>query len=131
MRQAHIRAPSGPRPDSCTSESDYMRHRVRRNWQASADIGAGRKVVDMIRDGVRIPLKGGPPAPFHHGVSMEDATPDQLRFMNGELARFMASGAWEEGLFSRWISPLFLVAKPGVYTWRPIIDLLPLNRYCE
>eukprot|EP00873_Tetraselmis_striata_P025410 jgi/Tetstr1/445674/TSEL_003479.t1 len=47
----------------------------------------------MIRNGVRIPLKDGPPGSIHQGVSMEDATPDQLRFMDGELARFLASGA--------------------------------------
>eukprot|EP00873_Tetraselmis_striata_P013891 jgi/Tetstr1/434155/TSEL_002479.t1 len=73
----------GVRADSRSLESNYMRHRVRRNWQALADIGAGRRVVDMVRNGVRIPLKNGPPAPFNQGVSMEDATPDQLRFCHG------------------------------------------------
>eukprot|EP00873_Tetraselmis_striata_P036340 jgi/Tetstr1/456604/TSEL_043307.t1 len=62
-----------------------MRRRVRRNWHAWADIGAGRRVVDMIRNGVRVPFKSGPPAPFNQGVSMEDATPYQLRFMDDEL----------------------------------------------
>eukprot|EP00873_Tetraselmis_striata_P029215 jgi/Tetstr1/449479/TSEL_003901.t1 len=51
--------------------------------------------------------------------------------MDGELARFLASGAWEEGLCSRWVSRLFLVPKPGVNKWRLIVDLRPLNRYCE
>eukprot|EP00873_Tetraselmis_striata_P018313 jgi/Tetstr1/438577/TSEL_027128.t1 len=98
------------------------------------DIGAGCMVVNMtIRNGVRIMFKNGPPTPFHYqGVSMGDATPDQLRFMNSELARFLASGAWEEGHCSRWISRLFLAPKPGVNKWRLIIiDLQPLNRYCE
>eukprot|EP00873_Tetraselmis_striata_P020174 jgi/Tetstr1/440438/TSEL_028771.t1 len=62
---------------------------------------------------------------------MEDATPDQLRFMNGELARFLASGAWEECHCSRWVSRLFLVPKPDVNKWRLIIDLRPLIRCCE
>eukprot|EP00873_Tetraselmis_striata_P022283 jgi/Tetstr1/442547/TSEL_030645.t1 len=67
-----------------------MRHRVRRNWHAWADIGAGRPVVNMIRNGVRIPFKSGPGrfAPFSQRVSMEDATPDQLRFMDDELLAF-------------------------------------------
>eukprot|EP00873_Tetraselmis_striata_P008552 jgi/Tetstr1/428816/TSEL_018803.t1 len=108
-----------------------MRHRVRRNRQAWADIGVGRRVVDMIRNGVRIPFGNGPPAPFNQRVSMEDATPDQLRFKDEELARFLASGAWEEGHCSRWVSRLLLVPKPGVNKWRLIIDLRPLNRYCE
>eukprot|EP00873_Tetraselmis_striata_P045019 jgi/Tetstr1/465283/TSEL_009984.t1 len=80
-----------------------MRHRVQRNyWHAWADIGAGRWVVDVTRNGVRIPFKSGPPAPFHQGASMEDAmTLSQLRFMDIELARFLASGAWEERHCSR------------------------------
>eukprot|EP00873_Tetraselmis_striata_P046628 jgi/Tetstr1/466892/TSEL_011347.t1 len=129
----HARGPvgSGSRADSCTPESDYMRHRMRRSWQAWADLGVGRQVVDMIRNGVCIPFKNGPPAPFNQGVSMEDATPDQLRFMDDELARFLASGAWEEGHCSQWVSRLFLVPKPGVNTSRLIIDIRPLNRYCE
>eukprot|EP00873_Tetraselmis_striata_P022838 jgi/Tetstr1/443102/TSEL_031158.t1 len=55
----------------------------------------------MIRNGVRIPFKDGRPAPFHQGVSMEDATPDQLNFMDDELARFLASRLWEEVHSSR------------------------------
>eukprot|EP00873_Tetraselmis_striata_P016512 jgi/Tetstr1/436776/TSEL_025556.t1 len=55
----------------------------------------------MIRNGVRIPSKNGPPSPFRQGISMEDAPPDRLRFVDCELARFLASGAWEEGHYSR------------------------------
>eukprot|EP00873_Tetraselmis_striata_P033008 jgi/Tetstr1/453272/TSEL_003954.t1 len=44
-----------------------MRHRVRRNWQGSADIGAGRRSVDVLRNGVRIPFKNAPPARFTKG----------------------------------------------------------------
>eukprot|EP00873_Tetraselmis_striata_P034703 jgi/Tetstr1/454967/TSEL_041828.t1 len=90
-----------------------------------ANLGAGRRVVDMIRNGMRIPLKSGPPAPFHQGVSMVGATPDQLRFMDGELARILASGAWEEGHCSRLAYRLFLVPKPGVNKWRLISTYNP------
>eukprot|EP00873_Tetraselmis_striata_P025276 jgi/Tetstr1/445540/TSEL_033314.t1 len=62
---------------------------------------------------------------------MEDATPDHLRLMDGELARLLASGAWEEVHCSRRVSRLFLVPKPRVNTWQLIIDPRPLNRYCE
>eukprot|EP00873_Tetraselmis_striata_P017017 jgi/Tetstr1/437281/TSEL_026010.t1 len=88
-----------------------MRHRMRRSWQAWADLGVGRQVVDMIRNGVCIPFKNGPPAPFNQGVSMEDATPDQLRFMDDELARFLASGAWEEGHCSQKIGKIVFTVK--------------------
>jgi hypothetical protein len=33
------------RADSCTPDSNYMRHRVRRNWQAWKDIGVSGKVL--------------------------------------------------------------------------------------
>eukprot|EP00873_Tetraselmis_striata_P014898 jgi/Tetstr1/435162/TSEL_002618.t1 len=56
---------------------------------------------------------------------MEDATHDELRFIDGDLARFLASGAWEEGYCSRWVSRLFLVLKPAFnrYKRRPHFTL--------
>eukprot|EP00873_Tetraselmis_striata_P046012 jgi/Tetstr1/466276/TSEL_000956.t1 len=62
---------------------------------------------------------------------MGDASPAQLEFMDGELARFLAVGAWERGYCAKWVSRLFLVPRPGTNKWRLIIDLRPLNRYCE
>eukprot|EP00873_Tetraselmis_striata_P035325 jgi/Tetstr1/455589/TSEL_042401.t1 len=64
---------------------------------------------------------------------MGDATPAQLEFMDGELARFLAVGAWERGNCAKWVSLLFLVSVPKHATnkWRLIIDLRPMNRYCE
>lgn len=109
-----------------------MRHRVRRSWRAWESIGASGKVLDMIRHGVKIPFRGGRrPRPFNHGVSLRNATPAQLSFMDSELERFMACGAWEEGHSDEWVSRLFLVPKPGVNKWRLIIDLRELNAYCE
>eukprot|EP00873_Tetraselmis_striata_P046349 jgi/Tetstr1/466613/TSEL_011101.t1 len=60
-----------------------------------------------------------------------NTTPAQLEFMDGELARLLAVGAWERGYCAKWVSRLFLVPKPGTNKWRLIIDLRPLNRYCE
>eukprot|EP00873_Tetraselmis_striata_P041649 jgi/Tetstr1/461913/TSEL_006991.t1 len=54
----------------------------------------------------------------------------QLIFREGELARFVASGAWELGTCRKWVSRLFLVPKPGVIPWRCIIDLRVLNSDC-
>eukprot|EP00873_Tetraselmis_striata_P009546 jgi/Tetstr1/429810/TSEL_019677.t1 len=61
---------------------------------------------------------------------MQDATPAQLTFLEGELARFVESGAWEFGTCRKWVSRLFLVPKPGVNQGRCIIDLRVLNSYC-
>ena len=64
---------------------------------------------------------------------MMDASPEQLAFMEAELERFIAAGAWEEGHCQRWVSRVFLVPKPpkdGVPQWRLVIDLRPLNQHC-
>lgn len=60
-----------------------------------------------------------------------DATRDQIMFMDNEVQRMVDIGAWEEGRRSTWISPMFLVPKPGSNKWRVIIDLRFLNRYCR
>eukprot|EP00873_Tetraselmis_striata_P014675 jgi/Tetstr1/434939/TSEL_023935.t1 len=106
-----------------------MRHRVRRQWRQWQDIGASDQVLRWIQEG--IPFKHNRPPPnFHNGISMQDATPAQLTFLEGELARFVESGAWELGTCRKWVSRLFLVPKPGVNQWRCIIDLRMLNSYC-
>jgi hypothetical protein len=52
--------------------------------------------LKWIRDGVRISfLNNRPPPPFNQGVSLLDATPEQLTFVEAELARFVETGAWE------------------------------------
>jgi hypothetical protein len=87
---------------------------VRRNWQAWIDIGASGHVLRWIREGVTIPfLNNPPPFPFNQGVSLLDATPEQLTFVEAELARFVETGAWEPTTCIKNGSRLFLVAKPG------------------
>eukprot|EP00873_Tetraselmis_striata_P009405 jgi/Tetstr1/429669/TSEL_019566.t1 len=108
-----------------------MRHRVRRQWRQWQDIGASDQVLRWIQEGVRITFKHNRPPPnFHNGIRMQDATPAQLTFLEGELARFVESGAWEFGTCRKWVSRLFLVPKPGVNQCRGIIDLRVLSSYC-
>eukprot|EP00873_Tetraselmis_striata_P018362 jgi/Tetstr1/438626/TSEL_027177.t1 len=95
------------------------------------DASLSSKHALTVAEGVRIPFKHNRPPPnFHNGISMQDATPAQLTFLEGELARFVESGAWELGTCRKWVSRLFLVPKPGVNQWRCIIDLRVLNSYC-
>eukprot|EP00873_Tetraselmis_striata_P018382 jgi/Tetstr1/438646/TSEL_027197.t1 len=54
----------------------------------------------------------------------------EVTFLEGELARFAESSAWEFRTCRKWVSRLFLVPKPGVNQWRCIIDLRVLNSYC-
>eukprot|EP00873_Tetraselmis_striata_P046504 jgi/Tetstr1/466768/TSEL_011238.t1 len=49
-------------------------------------------------------LTNRPPPNFHNGISMQDATPAQLTFLEGELARFVESCAWEFGTCRKWAS---------------------------
>eukprot|EP00873_Tetraselmis_striata_P027757 jgi/Tetstr1/448021/TSEL_035322.t1 len=92
---------------------------------------ASDQVLRWIQEGVRIPFKHNRPPPnFHNGIRMQDGTPAQLTFLEGELARFVESGAWELGSCRKWVSRLFLVPKPGVNQWRCVIDLRVLNSYC-
>eukprot|EP00873_Tetraselmis_striata_P018672 jgi/Tetstr1/438936/TSEL_002953.t1 len=72
---------------------------------------------------------GGRPDPLQ-AQPAPTATPAQLTFLEGELARFVESGAWEFGTCRKWVSRLFLVPKPGVNHWRCIINLRVLNSYC-
>eukprot|EP00873_Tetraselmis_striata_P018717 jgi/Tetstr1/438981/TSEL_027473.t1 len=70
---------------------------------ARQDIGASDQVLRWILEGVRIPFKDNRPPPnFHNGISMQDATPAELTFPEGELARFVESGAWEFGTCRKW-----------------------------
>eukprot|EP00873_Tetraselmis_striata_P033149 jgi/Tetstr1/453413/TSEL_040395.t1 len=57
-------------------------------------------------------------------LHLQGATPAQLIFLEGEIARFVASGAWDDyGTCSKqWVSKRFLVPKPGVNQWLCIIE---------
>jgi hypothetical protein len=80
---------------------------------------------------VTIPfLNNRPPPPFNQGISLLDATPGQLTFVEVELARFVETGAWERTTYNKYVSRLLLVAKPGNNQWRFIVDLRHLNNFC-
>eukprot|EP00873_Tetraselmis_striata_P038228 jgi/Tetstr1/458492/TSEL_044898.t1 len=107
-----------------------MRHRVRRSWRHWRDIGASAQVTSWIRDGVRVPFRyNRPPPRFNQGVSFNDASPAQLKFITAELRRFTAAGAWEKSSCAWWVSRAFFVPKPGNNQWRFIIDLRVLNTF--
>jgi hypothetical protein len=116
--------------DSCTQELEYMSHHVRRNWQAWKHVGESGKVLKWIREGETIPfLNNRPPTPFNQGVSLLDVTPTQLTFVEAELARFVANGAWEPSTCGQYVFILCLVAKPGISRWRFIADLQQMNNF--
>jgi hypothetical protein len=63
-------------------------------------------------------------------VSLLDATPEPLTFVEAELARFVETGAWEPTTYNKYVSRLFLVAKPGDNQWRFIVDIRHMNNFC-
>jgi hypothetical protein len=63
-------------------------------------------------------------------MSLLDATPAQVEFVDRELTSFVQAGAWEPSTCTNYVSRLFIVPKPGNNEWRLICDLIPLNKYC-
>ena len=80
--------------------------RVRRRLGGWRQAGADTRVLHWLR------LRG-PPPPFDNGDSCTDATPEELRFLEKETDRLLKSGAWEPATDARFVSRVFLVAKPG------------------
>jgi hypothetical protein len=66
---------------------------------------------------------------INHSVSMPGATFSKLAFLNTELLRFEAYGAWERAHSSRFASCMFTFPKPDVDQWWLIIDLRQLYTY--
>jgi hypothetical protein len=119
------------RADYCTPAFNYMRHSMQRSWREWEKIGASVQTLQWIREGVSIPFKNNRPPPrFIKGVSLLDATPAQLEFIDRELARFVQARAWKPSTSNDYVPKLFLVPKPGNNLGRLICDLRPLNKYC-
>ena len=122
---------SDPQRSHSPTNQHYLRHRLRERVGEWARIGASGQVLSWIKKGVRVQWRQRPPPPFNQGVSLADATPDQLAFLEPELERLTSIGAFEESCRPTWVSKLFLVPKPGSNKWRLIVDLRQLNSYCK
>jgi hypothetical protein len=70
--------------------------------------------LKWIREGVTIPfLNNQPPLSFNQDVTLLDANPEQLTFVDAELACFVETGAWQPTTCNKYVSRLFLVVEPG------------------
>ena len=74
--------------------------------------------------------KRSPPRPFHHGVSLREMSAAQAAFWRKERERMFATGAWEQGTCSNFVSQAFLVPKPGG-KYRLVLDFRHLNSHCK
>ena len=97
-------------------------------------------MLQWIREGARCDWTQGPPPPYDYGVSLagrSDLTMQQSEFLEREVTRCFATGAWEEAPESErtHICRVHLVPKktpPGEpQKWRVVVDLRPTNAYCR
>jgi len=71
---------------------------LRRRLPAWRAAGASPQVLEWIREGARCEWNSGPPPPFNNGVSLQGPgalTKQQSDFLEAEVARCFATGAWE------------------------------------
>ena len=113
---------------------------MRRQLPAWRAAGASPQVLQWIREGARCEWLHGPPPPYNRGVSLAnpgDLTPQQSQWLEQELVRCTATGAFEHAPADErtHICRAHLVPKktpPGQpQKWRLVIDLRPTNRYCR
>jgi len=98
--------------------------RVRARLHAWQDIGAPRRVLTWLHEGVRVHWNDrGPPAPFHHGVSA--FTPAERAWLTLERDRCLATGAWVRAKERTHVSRAFVTYHRGKP--RLVIDLRYVN----
>jgi hypothetical protein len=94
-------------------------------------------VLGWLREGVNLERQwtNGPPRPFNQGVSLKEVDGEEQAWLDVELARLLASGAWEPAECTKYISKAFLVPKRsdivGVRKFRLVIDLRHVNSFCQ
>ena len=76
-------------------------------------MGSPVRVLQWIQHGFKLPWIRGPPPPFHEGNSCTGLGTEEQSFLDKEVARLLASGAWEPAVDNRFVSKAFLVPKPG------------------
>ena len=94
-------------------------------------------MLGWLREGVNLERQwtNGPPRPFNQGVSLKELDVEEQAWLDAELARLLASGAWEPAQCTQYISKAFLVPKKsdiaGVRKFRLVIDLRHVNSFCQ
>ena len=120
--------------------TEPLRHRLRERVGAWKSAGAGQKVLQwaedpLLREGVPISWRAGPPPAFHKGVSCEGVDGAQRAFLVEELDRLERAGAIhrvpDRGAHVNHVTRMFMVPKPPARDkWRLVLDLRHLNSFC-
>jgi hypothetical protein len=99
-------------------------------------VGAPENVQGWLRRGAPIQWrsrKRPPPFNFGESCSRTSLTSLQQQFLDKETQRCLNEvGSWEPATCAEFVSPAFLVPKPGQPNkWRLVVDLRFLNKYCK
>ena len=107
--------------------------RLQNFWQTWLNLGAGPKIVQMLREGYTLPFRIRPNLTRSPTVVSRYVNPHRNSYLLEALHQLMNKNAVELvynqtslGFFNR----LFLVPKPN-NKWRPILDLSKLNLFLK
>ena len=107
--------------------------RLQNFWQVWLDLGAGPKVIQILKEGYTLPFRNWPRLARHPTVVSCYANPHRNSYLLEALHQLIDKNAVELvlnqtslGFFNR----LFLVPKPN-NKWRPILDLSQLNLFLK
>ena len=107
--------------------------RLQNIWQTWLDLGAGPKIVQILREGYTLPFRIRPNLTRSPTVVSRYVNPHRNSYLLEALHQLMDKNAVELvhnqtslGFFNR----LFLVPKPN-NKWRPILDLSKLNLFLK
>ena len=120
------RQPAAPQARG-SNLKEYHYIRVRKQIAEWRRMGASRKVLSWIRDGVRVQWAKGPPAPFHHGTSR--FTPPQQAWLAEELGRCLGTGAWRYTNRATHVLKAFIVEHNNKL--RLVFNLRHINEHCR
>ena len=107
--------------------------RLQNFWQTWLDLGAGPKIVQILREGYTLPFRIRPNLTRSPTIVSRYVNPHRNSYLLEALHQLMDKNAVELvynqtslGFFNR----LFLVPKPN-NKWRPILDLSKLNLFLK
>ena len=107
--------------------------RLQSFWETWLDLGAGQKVVQILREGYPLPFRIRPQLTRSPSVISHYVNPHRNSYLLEALHQLIDKNAVERvrnqtslGFFNR----LFLVPKPN-NKWRPILDLSKLNLFLK
>ena len=129
-------------PLSCVQSATSVKHaasnlpvgaRLQTFWQTWLDLGAGPKIVQILREGYTLPFRTRPNLTRSPTVISRYVNSHRNSYLLEALHQLMDKNAVERvhnqtslGFFNR----LFLVPKPN-NKWRPILDLSKLNLFLK